>query len=101
MSFPVFDELLFRRIYSTHKEKMSPGLLATLYGNTLIYWDTSPRLKNVRCPEHYPIWIHAENALTAEYKTTPGISTIITILLNLSGRPSTNILANGSVMGMA
>jgi hypothetical protein len=101
MAFPIFDELLFRRIFATHKEQISPGLLSNLYGNTLIYWDTCPRLSNVPCPDHYPIWIQAENALHAELVSTPGISTIISIILNVSGRPSTHMLGNGGLLGMA
>jgi hypothetical protein len=47
MCFPIFDEVLFRRLFVTHKERISPGLLSNLYGNTLIYWNSSPRLSNV------------------------------------------------------
>lgn len=101
LCFPIFDEMLFRRVFVTHKEKISPGLLSTLYGNTLIYWDTSPRLSNVRCPDHRSIWIQAENALHAELISTPGISTIISIILNVSGRPSSHRLGNGGLLGMA
>ena len=101
ISFPIFDESLFRRLLMTQKETISPSLLAHLYGNTLIYWDASPRLRNVPCPDHYSIWIQAENALAEELKCTPGISTIITIILNLSGRPSTHMLGNGGLLGMA
>ncbi|KAJ9641261.1 hypothetical protein H2204_002939 [Knufia peltigerae] len=101
ISFPIFDESLFRRLLATQKEKISPGLLATLYGNTLTYWDSSPRLRVLQCPDHYSIWIQAENAMTAEFKCTPGISTIISIILNLSGRPSSHMLGNGGLLGMA
>ena len=101
ISFPIFDEVLFRRLLVSQKEKISPGLLSNLYGNTLIYWDASPRLSNVPCPDHYSIWIQAENALTEELKCTPGISTIISIILNLSGRPSVHMLGNGGLLGMA
>ena len=83
------------------EEKISSGLLCQLYGNTLIYWDTAPQLTDASCPDHYTIWMQAENALLAEYTSTPGISTIITIILNLSGRPSTHILGNGAQLGMA
>ncbi len=101
ISFPIFDELLFRKVFMTHKESISPGLLSHLYGNTLIYWNTSPRLSNVPCPDHRSIFIQAENALQAELKTTPGISTIITIILNITCRPSSHYLSNGAILGMA
>lgn len=91
MCFPIFDEVLFRRLFVTHKERISPGLLSNLYGNTLIYRNSSPRLSNVHCPDLRSIWIQAENALTTELISTPGISTIISIILNVNGRPSSHV----------
>ncbi|TPX15462.1 uncharacterized protein E0L32_004442 [Thyridium curvatum] len=99
--FPIFDEGLFRRVFAAQKEKISPGLLAFLYGNTLIYWDTSPLLSTVRCPDHRTIWTLAEDALVEELHSTPTISTIITIILNVGGRPSTHPLWNGGLLGLA
>lgn len=101
MCFPIFDEVMFRRIFIANKDKVSPGLLSNLYGNALIYWNTSPRLSSVTCPEHRAIWIQAENALNLEFLSTPGISTIITIILNISGRPSSHHLSNGGQLGVA
>jgi hypothetical protein len=101
MSFPILDEVLFRRVFVTDKEKISPGLLSNIYANALIYWDTSPKLRNFRCPEHRPIWVQAEHAVNAELICTPGISTIISIILNISGRPSSHHLGNGGMLGMA
>jgi len=98
--FPIFDESLFRRLLATEKEKISPGLLSFLYGNTMIYWDTCPRLKDIPCLDYYSIWLQAEDALVSEFKRTPGISTIIAIILNLSGRPSSHMLGNGGILGM-
>ena len=101
ISFPIFDESLFRRLLATQKEKISPGLLSNLYGNTLVYWKTSSKLSDVGCPDHYSLWVQAENALVSEFKCTPGISTILSIVLNLSGRPSSHMLGNGAQLGMA
>ncbi|KAH7409690.1 putative Zn(II)2Cys6 transcription factor [Cadophora sp. MPI-SDFR-AT-0126] len=101
MSFPIFDEPLFRRVYDLDKEKISPGLLSLVYGNTLIFWDTCPRLKNVPCPEIRSVWVYAENAVNAELISTPGISTIISVILNLCGRPSSHHLGNSGHLGMA
>lgn len=98
--FPIFDEMLFRKVFVSHKESISPSLLSNLYGNTLTYWNTSPRLSNASCPDQRSVWIQSENALNAELKTTPGISTILTIILNITGRPSTHHLGNGASMGM-
>ncbi|OAG39331.1 hypothetical protein AYO21_06535 [Fonsecaea monophora] len=99
--FPIFDEILFRRLLLTQKDKISPSLLAFLYGITLIYWNTSPSLKNVPRPDPWPLWRLAEDTLNEEFKCTPGISTIMSILINLSTRPSLLNLGNSALMGMA
>lgn len=47
------------------------------------------------------MWVQAEHALNTELVCTPGISTIISILLNVSGRPSSHHLGNSGIIGMA
>lgn len=101
ISFPIFEESLFRCVLTTYKEKVSPGLLANLYGNALVYWAASPKLSKVNRPDHRSIWVQAEHALNNELICTPGISTILSIILNLSGRPSSHHLSNSAFMGMA
>ena len=100
-SFPIFDETQFRRVYESHKDSISPALLAHVYAITLVFWQCSPVLKQLPCPEIYPIWAQTENAYNAEAFCTPAISTIITLLLNLSGRPSTHSLGNTGWLGTA
>ncbi|KAK3624918.1 hypothetical protein LTR56_020732 [Elasticomyces elasticus] len=90
--FPIFDEEMFRRTYTTNKESMSPSLLCHLYGNSLTYWRSSPRLHTQPCPEQRSAWLQAEDAMNAEWRCTSGISTIISIILNLCGRPSSHHL---------
>lgn len=99
MAFPIFDEHQFRRIYANHKETISGALLSSLYGNTMVFWRTSPKLKHIPPPELYRVWIQAENALNAELISTAGISTILTLILCLCGRPSTHPLGNGGFLG--
>ncbi|KAK5718414.1 hypothetical protein LTR15_008141 [Elasticomyces elasticus] len=99
--FPIFDEEMFRRTYTTNKESMSPSLLCHLYGNSLTYWESSPRLHTQPCPEQRSAWLQAEDAMNAEWRCTSGISTIISIILNLCGRPSSHHLGNGAMLGMA
>jgi hypothetical protein len=101
MSFPIFDEMQFRRVFRNHKDTISPGLLSHLYGNAMVFWPHSQILKSIERPDIYTVWIQCENALTTEFSCTPGVSTIITYILNLCGRPSTHILNNGSLVGMA
>lgn len=99
--FPIFDEASFRNAYRTHKEKISPALLCNLYANALIYWDNSPRLRSVRSPDIRFIWNQANEALHSELWLCPGISTVMAIILNVCGRPSTSIFGNGGMIGTA
>lgn len=99
--FPIFDEMSFRHVYSTHKENISPALLCNLYANALIYWDNSPSLRSGRYPDIRFIWNQANEALHSELFLSPGISTVMAIILNVCGRPSTSIFGNGGMVGTA
>ncbi|KAK7191942.1 hypothetical protein DPSP01_013337 [Paraphaeosphaeria sporulosa] len=99
--FPIFDDISFSNIFSTHKEKISSALLCNLYANALTYWDTSPRLQGTVKPDHRYIWVQANEALNSELFLSPGISAVISIILNVSGRPSTSIFGNGGMIGIA
>ncbi|KAI9373635.1 fungal-specific transcription factor domain-containing protein [Aspergillus egyptiacus] len=99
--FPLFDEASFRSSYSSHKQNISPALLSNLYANSLIYWKSSPRLSSGRTPDIRYIWNQANEALHSELFLSPGISTIMAILLNVCGRPSTSMFGNGGILGMA
>lgn len=87
-------------MFSTHKDRIAPGLLTILYGIAMTFWTTSRRLSGVPRPDHRSVLIQAENAFNAELISTPGISTILSILLNISGRPSSHHLGNGAILGM-
>ncbi|KAL3463615.1 fungal-specific transcription factor domain-containing protein [Aspergillus heterothallicus] len=99
--FPLFDEASFRGSYSMHKDKISPALLSNLYANSLIYWKSSPRLATGRTPDIRYIWNQANEALHSELFLSPGIPTIMAILINVCGRPSTSMFGNGGMVGMA
>ncbi|GKZ24237.1 hypothetical protein AbraCBS73388_011041 [Aspergillus brasiliensis] len=99
--FPVFDETSFMNAYCTRKEEISPALLCNLYANALIYWDNSPRLRSTRSPDIRYIWNQANEALHSEIFLCPGISTVLAMLLNVCGRPSTSIFGNGGMVGTA
>ncbi|RAQ71810.1 Zn(II)2Cys6 transcription factor [Aspergillus flavus] len=99
--FPIFDEMSFRHVYSTHKENISPALLCNLYANALIYWDNSPSLRSGRYPDIRFIWNQANEALHSELFLSPGISTVMAIILNVCGRPSTSMFGNGGMVGTA
>ncbi|KAF9894550.1 hypothetical protein FE257_006435 [Aspergillus nanangensis] len=99
--FPLFDEASFRNSYCSHKAKISPALLCNLYANSLVYWKSSAKLSSGRTPDIRFIWNQANEALHSELFLSPGISTIVAILINVCGRPSTSIFGNGGMVGMA
>ncbi|KNG86371.1 Zn(II)2Cys6 transcription factor [Aspergillus nomiae NRRL 13137] len=99
--FPIFDEMSFRHVYCTHKENISPALLCNLYANALIYWENSPSLRSGHYPDIRFIWNQANEALHSELFLSPGISTVMAIILNVCGRPSTSMFGNGGMVGTA
>lgn len=99
--FPIFDEALFKSVYFSHKEKMSSALLCNLYANSLVYWKNSPKLCSSRAPDIRFIWNQANEALHSELFLSPGISTVMSIIINVGGRPSTSIFGNGGMVGTA
>lgn len=80
---------------------MSHSLLCNLYANCLVYWRNSPRLCPGRTPDIRFIWNQANEALHSELFLSPGISTVMSILLNVCGRPSTSMFGNGGMIGTA
>ncbi|KAH0272260.1 hypothetical protein KCU91_g6803, partial [Aureobasidium melanogenum] len=99
--FPVLDETSFRRTYTEHKDRLSSALLANLYANAMTYWKSSPRLRSVHPRDQRYIWVQANEALHSELFLSPGISTVIAIILNVHGRPSTSMFGNGGMVGTA
>ncbi|CAG8363090.1 unnamed protein product [Penicillium salamii] len=99
--FPIFDETSFRSVYSSHKGNLSSALLCNLYANSLVYWESSPKLSAGRTPDIRFIWNQANEALHSELFMSPGISTVMSILINVCGRPSTSMFGNGGMVGTA
>ncbi|KAG9659639.1 hypothetical protein KCU95_g3407, partial [Aureobasidium melanogenum] len=99
--FPILDEVSFRRTYTEHKDRLSCALLANLYANAMTYWKNSPRLRSCHPPDQRYIWVQANEALHSELFLSPGISTVISIVLNVHGRPSTSMFGNGGMVGTA
>ncbi|KAJ5932617.1 hypothetical protein N7516_007106 [Penicillium verrucosum] len=99
--FPVFDEASFRTAYFLNKEKISSALICSLYANSLVYWRSSPKLRSGRTPDIRFIWNQANEALNSELFLSPGLSTVISIIINVSGRPSTSMFGNGGMVGTA
>ncbi|KAL3490188.1 hypothetical protein BJX62DRAFT_238326 [Aspergillus germanicus] len=67
----------------------------------MIYWNQFPVLRTTRCPDINFVWVQAYEALSSEVFLSPGMSTVISIILNVGGRPSTSIFCNGGMMGLA
>ncbi|KAI1653857.1 fungal-specific transcription factor domain-containing protein [Daldinia decipiens] len=99
--FPLLNEESFQRQYSTTKERLSPALLSSLYAHSLVYWRSDPQLAEQRSPDVRFIWNLASEALQSELFLSPGIYTIIAILLNIGGRPTTAIVGNSVRLGSA
>ncbi|KAF2753495.1 hypothetical protein EJ05DRAFT_505128 [Pseudovirgaria hyperparasitica] len=95
---PLLDE---QSLYSADKDIISPTLLASIYANALIYWRHDTHLASHRCPDVRFIWNLANEALYIELQRSPGMSTIISILLNISGRPTTAVMGNAVLIGSA
>lgn len=67
----------------------------------MTYWAQSPELVTQHRPDTRFIWNQANDALYSEIHLSPGISTLLAILLNISGRPLTSIIGNGLQLGSA
>ncbi|OLN91706.1 putative transcriptional regulatory protein C105.03c-like protein 1 [Colletotrichum chlorophyti] len=67
----------------------------------MTYWSQSPNLVAHYRPDTRFIWNQANDALYSEIHLSPGISTLLSILLNISGRPLTSIIGNGLQLGSA
>ncbi|KAH8901358.1 hypothetical protein GQ53DRAFT_707693 [Thozetella sp. PMI_491] len=98
--FPLVDELLFRQQYSDKRDMLSPAILTSLYAQGVIFWRFSVLSAHHR-PDLRFVWNQANEALYSELQLSPGLSTIVTVLLNISGRPLTSMLGNGVLLGSA
>ncbi|CAK7268013.1 hypothetical protein SEPCBS57363_002885 [Sporothrix epigloea] len=103
--FPILDKTSFVELFCNDRSRISPALLSAIYAHTLTYWNSSPALSSntnaVKCPDVRFIWNQANEAIYSELHLSPGISTIIGIILNVGGRPTTSILGNSMQLGSA
>lgn len=97
--FPVFDEASFRQVYSSQKDTISSALLCNLYAYSIVYWKKSTKLRSQKTPNSRFVWTQANEALHSELFICPGISTILALILNVCGRPSTCMFGNGGMIG--
>ncbi|KXH61980.1 fungal specific transcription factor domain-containing protein [Colletotrichum salicis] len=99
--FPLLDRQSFEKRFVEDRRHISPALLSSLYAHTMTYWAQSPNLVTQYRPDTRFIWNQANDALYSEIHLSPGISTLLAILLNISGRPLTSIIGNGLQLGSA
>lgn len=67
----------------------------------MTYWNLCPTLSLRTRPDVMFIWLQANEALNSETFLSPGLSTILAMLLNIGGRPSTSVFGNGGLVGVA
>ncbi|CAG9996352.1 unnamed protein product [Clonostachys byssicola] len=99
--FPILDESFFVEPSIITRGRISPAVLACLYAHSIIYWQHDPELSRHHHPDGRFIWNLALEALYSELHLSPGMPSIIAILLNVGGRPTTTMIGNGMLLGSA
>ncbi|KAK1997328.1 fungal-specific transcription factor domain-containing protein [Colletotrichum falcatum] len=99
--FPLLDEVSFKHQFNTARDRISPALLSVLYAHSMVFWKQSPDLPTQYFPDSRFIWNQATETLFSELHISPGISTIIAIILNVGGRPTTSMIMNEIQLGAA
>ncbi|KAK2045692.1 fungal-specific transcription factor domain-containing protein [Colletotrichum somersetense] len=99
--FPLLDEVSFKHQFNTARDRISPALLSVLYAHSMVFWKHSPDLPAQYFPDSRFIWNQATETLFTELHISPGISTIIAIILNVGGRPTTSMTMNEIQLGSA
>ncbi|KAK2609607.1 hypothetical protein N8I77_003102 [Diaporthe amygdali] len=99
--FPLLDEGSFRDQFRRQAAHISPALLASVYAHALTFWAQPRRAAGRHCPDSRFVWNQATDALYSELQLAPGMSTVIAVLLDVGGRPSTSMIGNGVLIGSA
>lgn len=99
--FPLFNEASFNHAYIHMKQKISPAVLCNMYAHTMTYWKGCPKLSSMIRPDAHFVWLQANEALNSENFLAPGLSTVLAMILNVGGRPSTSVFGNGALLGIA
>lgn len=99
--FPLLDEGSFRDQFRRQPAHISPALLASVYAHALTFWSQPRRAAGRHCPDSRFVWNQATDALYSELQLCPGMSTVVAVLLDVGGRPSTSLVGNGVLVGSA
>lgn len=78
-----------------HREELPPSFLCNLFAFTLSYWDFSQTLSVYSKPDQDYAWQIALSANIADAQKRD-ITTVISTVLNIAGRPSTNLTGNAT-----
>ncbi|KAB8293982.1 hypothetical protein EYC80_009449 [Monilinia laxa] len=92
---PNVDEVV--NLYGSDKS-LSPALICDILASSLVYWRLSPILKQFPVPDQRYCWNLAVESLQGDF-LAPGLSTLYTALLDLSGRPVVSITGNTLTSG--
>ncbi|KAI3395355.1 hypothetical protein diail_1411 [Diaporthe ilicicola] len=99
---PLLDEGSFRDQFRRGGGAgISPALLAAVYAHALTFWSQPRRASGRHCPDSRFVWNQATDALYSELQLSPGMSTVVAVLLDVGGRPSTSMIGNGVLIGSA
>ena len=85
-------------MYENSKEDIPRALLCNIYAFSLIYWSKSATIVHQRSPDVRYVWSLAGKALNDDLRS-PGLPTVMAALLDIGGRPTTNIIGNAVHMG--
>ncbi|KAL1892146.1 hypothetical protein Cpir12675_004654 [Ceratocystis pirilliformis] len=98
---PMLNEESFLHQVFNAKERVSPALICCIYAQSLVYWGADPDLAKHHRPDPTFLWKLASEALFSELHQSPGISTIVALVLNVGGRPTSSMLGNQVQLGSA
>jgi hypothetical protein len=97
-SFPILNKNFIKDPESQHT------LICEIYAISLLYWDSSPVLRQHPRPDMTYAWNLTVTALQEDF-LSPGLSTIQSVLIDLIGRPSLwltgNLINSGRTVALA
>ncbi|KAI1613483.1 fungal-specific transcription factor domain-containing protein [Exophiala viscosa] len=99
-AFPVLDE---KTVLDSYRKKGLPHVLVCeIYAAAMISWQTSSKLVDARPtrPDIKYVWNKTVEALNEEF-LAPGFSTVLSCILDLTGRPTTSMTYNAINIGRA
>ncbi|KAF3393794.1 hypothetical protein F1880_004779 [Penicillium rolfsii] len=91
-AFPILDQKTFLEIYE-RSDKISPPLFCEFFALSLTLWDHSDLLRQYPKPDPHFICNIAVESLQQDF-LAPGLSTIYSVLFDMTGRPIFSILGN-------